>query len=293
MLANAQVATGPQAELGPETNLTEALSKAIPYERFEAAFREQGEAYRQAEPFSYCQVDNLFDPEVLDRVLDEFPKPGDRKWLDYTTGHERKSTSRGVADLGGFTRFLMSELNGPRFLAMLEDLTGLKGLLPDPLYHGAGLHEVPTGGFLNVHCDWTRHPLLPMNRVLNLIVYLNRNWDPAWGGELELWDLETKEKRVALAPLFNRTVVFSTTSKDLHGHPTPLACPPEVTRKSISVYYWMPGEREEEGGGLQFYDGLGVSSAARSKAAVKNLALQLTPPLFTETARMIRRNLRG
>jgi hypothetical protein len=54
------------------------------------------------------------------------------------------------------------------------------------------------------------------------------------------------ERRRKIAPSFNRTVVFSTTDSSFHGHPHPLASPPGVTRKSVSLYYYTAGRPEEE-----------------------------------------------
>jgi len=47
-------------------------------------------------------------------------------------------------------------------------------------------------------------------------------------------------------PVFNRTVVFSTTDFSFHGHPDPLTCPKGWSRKSIAMYYYTNGRPEEE-----------------------------------------------
>jgi hypothetical protein len=49
-----------------------------------------------------------------------------------------------------------------------------------------------------------------------------------------------------ILPLFNRCAIFNTTSSSYHGHPTPLACPPDRTRKSIATYYYSNGRPQEE-----------------------------------------------
>jgi hypothetical protein len=50
-----------------------------------------------------------------------------------------------------------------------------------------------------------------------------------------------------ILPVFNRTVVFSTTDASFHGHPTPLACPEGMSRKSVSFYYYTNGRPAHEG----------------------------------------------
>jgi hypothetical protein len=39
-------------------------------------------------------------------------------------------------------------------------------------------------------------------------------------------------------PLFNRCVIFHTAPESYHGHPTPLTCPNDMSRKSLALYYF-------------------------------------------------------
>ncbi len=79
-----------------------------------------------------------------------------------------------------------------------------------------------------------------------MLLYLNSNWDEAWGGDLELWDPEMKHCEKKFAPIFNRLAVFSTTDTSFLGHPDPLLCPPDVRRKSIALYYYTAERPADE-----------------------------------------------
>jgi Rps23 Pro-64 3,4-dihydroxylase Tpa1-like proline 4-hydroxylase len=68
------------------------------------------------------------------------------------------------------------------FIDFLETLTGITGLLPDPHLWGGGLHQIQRGGFLKVHADFNRHERLDLDRRLNLLVYLNKDWKEEYGG---------------------------------------------------------------------------------------------------------------
>ena len=116
-------------------------------------------------------------------------------------------------------------MSSPPVLRFLEALTGIEGLIPDPYFGGAGPHQILPGGFLKVHADFNWHPLLKLDRRLNLLVYLNKDWREEYGGQLELWDRDMARCERQILPVFNRTVVFSTTDFSFHGHPRPLACP--------------------------------------------------------------------
>jgi hypothetical protein len=137
-------------------------------------------------------------------------------------------------------------LNGGLFLNFLEGLTGIEGLISDPHIRGGGLHEILREGALGVHADFNLHSRLNLWRRLNLLLYLNENWDPAWGGELELWDRAGKQRVKSIAPIFNRVVIFDTSNFSYHGHPHPLMCPPDRSRKSIALYYYTAQKPEGE-----------------------------------------------
>jgi hypothetical protein len=107
---------------------------------------------------------------------------------------------------------------------------------------GGGFHEISTGGLLGVHADFRLHRRLNLSRRLNMLIYLNRDWRIEWGGQLGLWDRTGKREIQKIDPLFNRCVVFNTDAHSYHGHPEPLKCPSDVTRKSIALYYYTASE---------------------------------------------------
>ncbi len=135
---------------------------------------------------------------------------------------------------------VIHEAHSPRFLRWLEALTGERALIPDPYLEGGGVHQIARGGFLKVHADFNWSKQLQLYRRLNLLLYLNRAWQPQWGGALELWSADMSACVRAIPPEANTMVVFTTDDKSFHGHPHPLACPEGVTRDSIALYYYSP-----------------------------------------------------
>jgi hypothetical protein len=208
--------------------------------RLRANVESYQKTYIAGEPYPHVVIDDLFDPEMLDRVVDEFPSSNNRDWLTWDTKHELKSTSKGINGLSTFTQLFCLWLNSSDVINEVKKITGLDNLYGDPTFHGAGLHEMYRDGWLEIHSDYTKHYYLPMMRRLNLITYLNRDWEEAWGGELALQDYKDSSKQVSYAPYFNRTIIFPTTEQTLHGVPNKLACPENCSRKLLSIYYWTP-----------------------------------------------------
>ncbi|HEY9896375.1 MAG TPA: 2OG-Fe(II) oxygenase [Candidatus Sericytochromatia bacterium] len=207
---------------------------------------EHREAYATASPFPHVVIDNFLPEALLEEVLKEFPNPKQIDWQTFQTPAEKKLASRHEQQMGDATRLLLYSLNSSTFITFLEILTGIDGVLPDPHFEGGGLHQIERGGFLKMHVDFNHHKKLRLDRRLNFLLYLNRDWKEEYGGHLELWDTNMTQCQKKILPLFNRCVVFSTTDFSYHGHPEPLTCPEDRTRKSLALYYYTNGRPAEE-----------------------------------------------
>ena len=207
--------------------------------RLEEDLPRLADAYRRATPFPHVVLDDVLPAPVAARAAEEHAAVPDRAWRAYVHLNERKYAHNDPTAWGPSLRAVADQLNHPDFLGFLERLTGIEGLLPDPDLDGAGLHRIPRGGFLNVHADFTAHHRDPgLRRRVNLLLFLNPGWDPAWGGALELWSRDMQRCGASIEPRANRIVVFSTDESAYHGHPEPLRCPPEVQRRSLALYYF-------------------------------------------------------
>jgi Rps23 Pro-64 3,4-dihydroxylase Tpa1-like proline 4-hydroxylase len=210
--------------------------------------------YAGANPFPHIVIDDFLHPDVLARAVREFPPPEAISGWRRPDDRDEKGRVAAILKLGysnelefGPTlRRLVHELHSAPFLRYVGALTGIEHLIPDPHMIGAGLHQYLPGAVLRVHADFNRLPGTLLDRRLNLLVYLNPDWDQAWRGELELWDAGMERCDVRVAPIANRCVIFSTTSNSYHGMPDPLACPAGVTRRSLALYYYSNGRPAHE-----------------------------------------------
>jgi hypothetical protein len=212
------------------------------------------ELYQQAEPFPHIVLDDFLAPDCVRALLPHFPEPRVR------SGQEDRSADTGDGKPAQFRKRWVSreqavhlsirrvywELNAAPFISLLEKMTGIDDLLPDPFLLGGGIHQTESGGFLRVHADFNRHPKLNLDRRLNLLIYFNPDWPAGYGGNLELWSEDLTRCVQSIAPLAGRCVIFSTTSSSWHGHPEPLACPEGLTRKSLALYYYTRGRPAHE-----------------------------------------------
>lgn len=242
-------------------------------------------AYRSADPFPHLVLDNFLPEQLLARVLGEFPSAESGSWERYNDAMQRKLGSRDEEALGPLTRMLLHQLNSSAFLAFLEELTGISGLVPDPWFEGGGLHQIVRGGLLKVHVDFNKHTLTRLDRRINALLYLNRDWDESWGGHLELWDQDMRRAVRKVAPLFNRLVVFNTTDFANHGHPEPLACPEARSRRSMALYYYSNGRPESELKSSAHTTIFRRRPGERIPWTLSEIGENLMPPVVTEMVR--------
>lgn len=189
-------------------------------------------------PFPHACIDNFLPPPLAHALLDAFP-PRDAMESMTFQKYENKIAMR--PDNPGFPKVIedfLNAMNGGKIITFFEALTGIEGLIPDPHFNGGGLHQSFDGGKLQVHVDFNFNKTLNLYRRLNVLLYLNKGWQDRYGGHIELWNHDMTACEVKLAPVFNRCVVFETSSHSYHGHPTPMRLPPGMSRKSIALYYY-------------------------------------------------------
>ena len=117
--------------------------------------------------------------------------------------------------------------------------------MPDPYFSGGGLNCTQSGGLLDVHVDGNYHDASGMHRRVNVLLYLNKNWQHGWGGEFGLYDEDGEQLVKDFPPLFNRLIVFDTHDKSYHGLPSPIQFPEGENRKSVILYYYTVADRPE------------------------------------------------
>jgi hypothetical protein len=195
--------------------------------------------YRSAAPFPHIVLDDFLEPKAAQQALEEFRLLDGERWNAYVHINERKFSHKDPLSWGPGLRSILEELQSDHFVEFLSELTGIEGLFSDPSLDGGGLHRSTAGGFLNIHADFTVHPHHnDWRRRVNLLLYFNEDWQPHFGGDLELWSTDMKRCERSIPPIGNRSVIFTTNVDSFHGHPDPMRCPAGVTRQSLALYYF-------------------------------------------------------
>ena len=199
--------------------------------------------YQNSFPYPHIVLENFFDEFFLNKVFEEFP---DLSKIDsskkYMNKNEIKFANNKYDCFPNSIKRLIEFLNSDYYLKFLQKITSIKEkLIIDPELNGGGLHEIKKGGVLKIHTDFNKHPKLNLDRRLNVLLYLNKDWNMEYGGDLELWDKDLKNCKKKISPSFNKMVIFSTNDYSYHGHPDPVNCPEHMSRKSLALYYFSKG----------------------------------------------------
>ena len=190
-------------------------------------------------PYGYCSTNNFFPREVIQSISNSFKFP---ETIGSTSDVLFQKTKRALNDYNLFPNEIkqaVDYLNSQDFINILEEKFKINNLVADPALFGGGMHESRNGGYLKIHSDFIYIRKKKLKRMLNLLVYLNQNWDENWGGAIELWDQKMQNNFLKIYPKINHAVIFRTDTESNHGFPDPIKCPANIGRKSLALYYYV------------------------------------------------------
>lgn len=202
--------------------------------------------YHSSVPFPYFVIDNFLNAESANSILDNFEL--NKNWINYNFINSKKTW--GLSDkncMNENCKEVFEELQSKEFVNLLSKITGIKDIFLDKSLDSGGLTQSFTGGKLSMHTDFIAHATQQRwRRVLNILIYFNKNWLEEYNGQLEFWDENLKQKVDSISPIFNRCLIFKTHKKSYHGYPETIKCPHDMSRKSLSAWYFVEEEKELE-----------------------------------------------
>jgi 2OG-Fe(II) oxygenase superfamily len=249
--------------------------------------------YKAAQPFPHIVLDNFLNEAALEYCLAHFPAQPESR-THYDRSQERLKFEFSPENLEPPLRSMFYSFNSLPFIRFLEGLTGIQGLIPDPYFAGAGFHQVSHGGHLGIHADFDRHAQMGLERRINVLIYLNKDWKEEYGGSFEIWDQAMKVRCLQVAPLFNRCVVFNTSATSFHGNPEPVNHPQRLPRRSIALYYYTATwEETRRARTTQFKVRPGSADRFDLGLRTSEFAADVMPPILLRAFRKLRRSLAG
>ena len=193
--------------------------------------------YSHGLPIPWLTFDNFLPADLLSQVQKEIDEVPQHIWSEFTRNGSFMLECNNMKYCN-VIRDLVLNLNSGEFLEWLQGITGIEKVIPDPHLIGAGLMRCYSGHSLKLHTDFNWNEQLHLNRSVSLILYISKTWNPDWGGDLEFWDFDKKECIHKVTPKSNRLLVWNYDHRAIHGHPTPITCPEDVSRDGLRMFYY-------------------------------------------------------
>lgn len=175
--------------------------------------------FKNASPFPYVVLDNFLQKEYFDALANEISVPGDAtRGKTFNTEYEKNKWISTNNELPPLLTDLISALNSKEWVDNLKRFTGIQSLVQSFCGNTllANYHVMKPGGFLAPHVDHAQDPETGLPHVLNIILYLSPQWDPANGGSTLLYDKCGKNIMAKVEYKPNRAVIFLHTPYSFH-----------------------------------------------------------------------------
>ena len=264
------------------------------YGYFDPSISDLGERYRDqynsATPFPHIVLSDFLNEDILDLCLQEFPTAIESSVAGYKRSQENLKFEFKPEVLSPPLRSLFYSFNSIPFVGFIENLTGIKGLIPDPYFAGAGFHQVNKGGHLDIHTDFNFHTGMGLERRINVLIYLNKDWREEYGGCFEMWDRKMRQCCRRVVPAFNTCVIFNTSSISFHGNPVPVNHPKGKPRRAIALYYYTATwDKTRRARTTQFKARPASSDEFDLRVRVNEVVEDVTPPVALRALRRLAR----
>lgn len=169
---------------------------------------------------AYTVIENFAPPALVRSLLATWLPDDSGHWHRYDCGKLATKDADRLPVAGKSLLQVMAALP-------VHNMLGISDAFPDLEYlHGAGLHHMPVGSTLDLHCDSERHPLKPWKREASAVLYL----DDCDGGELEFCNDFGVDVRIESKS--NRLILFTTPGQ---WHRV-AEC--RSVRRSLCLFFW-------------------------------------------------------
>lgn len=195
-------------------------------------------SFQSAKPFPYIELDNFLSDTTATELDNECRTIEQQHWTEFTRNNSYMQECKNL-EVAPHARKLVEKLHSSETLSWLEELSGIRGIIPDPHLVGAGYSRSFTGDSLKAHVDFNWNDRLKLHRVLSLVVYITPDWNEEWGGALDLYD-ENKDTVIhSIKYTFNKCVIWKYGPVGYHGYNSPLTCPQGMSRNAFRLFYYV------------------------------------------------------
>ncbi len=148
-----------------KTNLAELIFKklTVSRERLKNEFNQSGR-------INSCIIDDLLPEKIAKEIYEAYPSP--EEMALHKSLRENKRIAAQMDLYNPILEQAVFAFQDERILRIVEEITGLKEMIPDEHLYAGGISLMATGNFLNPHLDNSHDNDRENYRVLNLLYYV-------------------------------------------------------------------------------------------------------------------------
>ena len=243
--------------------------------------------YAKSSSINFLIIEKVLPDEVALKLSEYFPKEDKLKQINGP--QEKKYIGFNFSDKEKLIEECIYAFQEESVVEKIGEITAIENLIGDPELYAGGISSMSKGCFLNPHIDNSHDRNLEKYRRLNLLYYLNKDWDTKVdGGDLVLFPNGIKNEAIEISCYFNRLVIMRTDNKSLHG--VNKIQSELKRRKCISNYYFSKksptGEKyyhstSFRGFKKEYIKGTYLKINALSRTYTKKLIYKLTNKSFS------------
>ncbi len=192
--------------------------------------------FQTGHPYKHLVMDDFLVSGIAHELYDNFPAI-EALNKHYKGLNERKSEGSNFQDFHTSFATVRELIMSEEMAKWVSTVTGIEEVFVTDDKLGTGLHQGGNGSFLDIHIDFNIHAEKNVHRRLNMLIYMNKDWQGSYGGDLEMWNADMSQCEKKVAPHFNRCVIFETNEISYHGY-SKVSIPEDMTRKSIYTYFY-------------------------------------------------------
>lgn len=163
----------------------------------------------------FFYLDDLLPEEIALQIYNYFPDL--KNTVERKSLRERKFTAYQMNAYHSLLEEVVFAFQDKKVVQLISEICGIKELLPDAHLYAGGVSLMTKGSFLNPHLDNSHDRDRENWRVLNLLYYVTPDWEPANGGNLEIWPKGLQREQITIESKFNRLVVTATHQNSWHS----------------------------------------------------------------------------
>ena len=210
-------------------------------DRLRAVLPDARAQWNDGQPIRSAIIDDLLPDWLTHQVSAAFPPLN--TMMAKSTLRERKHVAAQMDRHHPLLEEIVFDFQDSRILALVADITGLKGMEPDAELYAGGISAMAKGAYLRPHLDNSHHVDRERYRVLNLLFYTTADWQEDHGGSLQLWDEGPCGHARTIWSRFNRLVLMAT---DRHSWHSVNEVVGDGIRQCVSNYYFSKIPPEEQ-----------------------------------------------